>query len=57
MISRGLPDGPVVRNSSSNAGDVVSIPGQKSELPRAAKPMHDNKYPEQHNEDTVQLKF
>ena len=57
MISRGLPDGPVVSNSSSNAGDVVSIPGQKSELPRAAKPMHDNKYPEKHNEDTVQLKF
>ena len=46
MISRDLPDGPVVRNSSSNAGDVFSIPGQKSELPCAAKPMHDNKYPE-----------
>ena len=37
MISRDLPDGPVVRNPPSNAGDAVSIPGQETKIPLATK--------------------
>ena len=57
MISRDLPDGPVVRKPPSNAGDVVSIPGQETKIPRVAQPMCDNKDPECHNEEAVQLKL
>ena len=31
----GLPDGPVVKNSLSKAGDSGSIPGQETKIPRA----------------------
>ena len=30
-----FPGGPVVKNLPSNAGDVVSIPGQRTEVPYA----------------------
>ena len=31
-----FPDGPVVRNLPCNAGDLSSIPGQGTNIPRAA---------------------
>ena len=31
-----FPDGPVVRNLPCNAGDLSSIPGQGTRIPRAA---------------------
>ena len=33
---RDLPDGPVVKNSPSNAGDTGSIPGRGTKIPYAA---------------------
>ena len=32
-----FPDGPVVKNPSGNAGDMGSIPGQRTKIPRAAE--------------------
>ena len=32
---RDIPDGPVVKNPHSNAGDVGSIPGQEAKIPHA----------------------
>ena len=32
-----FPGGPVVKNPPYNAGDVVSIPGQGTRIPRAAR--------------------
>ena len=38
---RGFPGCPVVKNSSSNAGDADSIPGQGTKTPdQGTKPMH-----------------
>ena len=33
---RDVPGGPVVKNLPSNAGDVCSIPGRGTKIPRAA---------------------
>ena len=33
MCSRDLPNGPVVKNLPSNAGDSGSIPGQGTKIP------------------------
>ena len=34
-VLRGFPDGPVVKNLPSNAGDMGSIPGWAAKIPRA----------------------
>ena len=33
-----FPDGPMVKTSPSNAGDVCSIPGQGAKIPYASQP-------------------
>ena len=35
--SRDFPGGPVVKNPPSNAGDVGSIPGRVTRIPRATR--------------------
>ena len=35
--SRGLPGGPGSKNLPGNAGEVSSIPGQETKIPRAAQ--------------------
>ena len=41
-----FPGGPVVKNPSSNAGDVGFIPGQRTKIPHATGP---TKEPACHN--------
>ena len=38
----GFPGGPVVKISSSNAGDVGSIPGWGTKIPHASWPKNQN---------------
>ena len=40
---RGLPGGPVVKTSPSNAGGAGSIPGRGAKIPRASRPQNQNK--------------
>ena len=35
LCPRDFPGGPVVKNPPSNAGDVPSVPGQGTKIPRA----------------------
>ena len=37
-----FPSGPVVKTSSSNAGDVGSTPGQGAKIPHAFRPKNQN---------------
>ena len=34
-LTRDVPHGPVVKNLLCNAGDTVSIPGQRTKIPHA----------------------
>ena len=36
MTKGDFPDGPVVKNPPSNAGDVSAIPGRGTKIPHAA---------------------
>ena len=38
-----FPGGPVVKNPTSNAGDVGSIPGRGAKIPHASRPKNQNR--------------
>ena len=45
---RDIPDGPVVKNPHSNAGDVGSIPGQEAKISHASRPKTQNVWQKPH---------